>query len=368
MAQSDEQDRSEPATPFKLQEARRRGQVAKSMEINSLLILSGALAVVYLQGDSMIGRALGLSRAILSQAHAIDFVVTSPVTWSAALASRVLEILSPFVITLIVVGVLSNLFQTKPVFSLFPLKPDIQRLNPVAGFKRLFSKRLLYEALKSVAKLVLLSAVLYFALARLLPALIGLLDVHPDGYAAFLLHHSKELAVKLLLVLLPVALLDLLYTRWDYHKRMRMSRREIKEEVRRREGDPHVKARIRELQREAARRSKSLRRVRNADVLVTNPTHLAVALRYERESMSAPQLIAKGAGEMAQRMRVVAVRHGVPIIENRALAKALFRQVDIDQSIPAELFPAVAKVLVWAYAMHKGTWQVDARASGASVS
>src|SRR5690606_2755665 len=116
--------------------------------LNSLLILSGALAVAYLQGESMIGKALGLGRAILSQAHAVDFAATSLVKWFEILASRMLEILSPLVITLIAVGILSNLFQTRPVFSFLPLKPDIQRLKPVAGFKRLFSKRLLYEALK----------------------------------------------------------------------------------------------------------------------------------------------------------------------------------------------------------------------------
>ncbi len=171
------------------------------------------------------------------------------------------------------------------------------------------------------------------------------MDRDPQTFAPFLLDSARGLVFKLLIALLVVALIDLLYTRWDYARQMRMSRREIKEEVKRREGDPHVRAKLRELQKEAAKRAGSLQRVPEADVLITNPTHLAVALRYERHEMAAPVVLAKGAGEHAARMRELAGRHRVAVVEDRPLARALYRGVGVDQAIPEEFYPAVAGIL-----------------------
>lgn len=353
MAEQQEQDRSEPASPFKLKEARNKGQVAKSLEINSFFVLAVVLAQLYFIGEDLIGSQLRISQALFSRA---DLFALDPVTSVAlfeAVTDALLDVYWPLLGAIMIVGVLANMAQTGPVFSFFPIKPDMQRLNPVQGFKRLFSLKLLFESLKTVIKLAVFAIVIYLALGALLPSLIALVDVNPRNYAGFLLENVRDLLFELLLVILVVAALDLLYSRWDFGKKMRMSRRELKDEVKRREGDPQVRAKLRELQREAVKRAGSLRRIPEADVLITNPTHLAVALRYERQVMKSPQVIAKGAGELAGKMREVARRHGIPVVENKFLARQLFKSCDIDSVIPESVYPLVARILVWVYSMRE---------------
>ena len=349
--QNQDQDRTEDATPFKLREAKKRGQVSKSLELNSLFMLSFGLLMLYLAGESMIKEELAVSKYIFSHAHAIDFASVSPVSVFAEITTGMFAIFWPVIAGVVVIGILSNFFQTGPVFSFFPLKPDVQRLNPVSGFKRLFSIKLLYESVKSFIKLALFATVVYFFIAGAIPELLSLLDIDPTYYPVFLMSESGELVGKLLLVLLVIAIIDFTYTRWDYAKKMRMSRRDVKEEVKRREGDPHVRARQKELQREAAKRSGSLKRVPEADVLITNPTHLSVALLYKRGEMASPEVIAKGAGDLALKMRQIARKHNIPIVENKKLARTLFKETDINRSIPEKEFPVVAKILVWAFTL-----------------
>jgi len=253
----------------------------------------------------------------------------------------------------VLAALVANLVQTGPVFSAFPLKRDCNRINPATGFKRVFSLKTLVEAGKTLVKLAAFAGVAWLALAAELPRLLTSVEVQPRAYFGLLMGEITGLMFKLLLVLLLLALADLAYSRWDYGRTMRMSRREMKEEVKRREGDPHVRARIRELQREAAKRAKSVKRLPEADVLITNPTHFAVALRYRREEHPAPQLIAKGAGELAARMKRLARRHGVPVVEDRPLARHLFLRGALDAPIGAAEYPRVARILAWVYALRE---------------
>jgi flagellar biosynthesis protein FlhB len=183
--------------------------------------------------------------------------------------------------------------------------------------------------------------------------LLGLAQTHPAAYARIGLETAGALLFKLALVMLVVALLDAGYVRWDFMRRMMMSRRELREEHKRREGDPKVRERIRALHREMRKRAGALKRVPEADVLITNPQHLAVALLYRREDMAAPQIIAKGAGELAQYMKRLAQRHGVPIVENRPLARELYRDARLEGAVPQPAYPAVARVLAWAYTLRE---------------
>jgi flagellar biosynthetic protein FlhB len=352
--QQTEQDRTEPATPTKLRDAKRRGQVSKSLEVNSLFVLSAGVSLFYLLGEQMVSNQLALSRELLSNAHQVVFDSNHTQSLFEYTIHRMLSIFWPVMALFVLISVFMNMAQTGPVFSFFPLKPDMSRINPVKGFKRLFSIRLLYETVKTLIKLALFAGVLYFAISALLPVLMSLIDRHPVTYPRFIAESANSIALKLLAVMIFIALLDLLYTRHDFAKRMRMSRREIKDEVKRREGDPQIRAKIRELQREAAKRAGSLRKVPEADVLITNPTHLSVALAYQRDRMTAPQVIAKGAGELAGRMREVARQHGIPIVENKPLARRLFKSVQIDQPIDQELYPLVARILVRILARRKG--------------
>jgi flagellar biosynthetic protein FlhB len=345
-----EQNRSEPPTPYKLEDARKRGSVAKSLELNSLLTLFAAFVLVYIWGLRMINDQLSLDAAILAQAHLLNFDPPHLFAWLTHVFAETLVDLAPLLLVVVVMAVLGTLVQTGPVFTWFPVKPQFDRLNPVAGFKRVFSLRLLFELGKTVVKLVLIGWLLYVLFWQLLPVLLALLDIHPAAYVRQGLTLASGMVLKMLVVLALVALLDVLYTRRSYFNQLKMSRRELKEEIKNREGDPRIRARVRQLQRELVKRSRAIRRLPDADVLITNPTHLAVALLYRRETMAAPQVLAKGAGELAEHMKVLARRHRIPMLENRALARRLFHAVELEQTIPEALFPQVARILVWAYA------------------
>lgn len=344
-----EQNRTEPATPFKLNEAKKRGQVAKSLDLNSLLVLAAFLGATYVWGKTMLAENIAIGRAILAQANQVDFRVPQLMVWLESIVLAVIHSFVPLVATIVIVVILSNVLQTGPLLTGEPLKPDLKRINPVDGFKRVFSLRMLFEALKSVVKFALFGTVLYFVLQEIVRKFMALIDTDPKGYPLPILHSAYSLVFKLLIVLAIVAALDWLYSRWDYANKLKMSRREVKEEVKRREGDPLIRAKLREQQRELAKRAKSIRRVPEADVLITNPTHIAVALLYQRGGMMAPELISKGAGERAAKMKQVARRHGVPIVENKPLARRLYNTTELEAPISEELYGPVAQILARVY-------------------
>jgi flagellar biosynthesis protein FlhB len=348
-ANEQEHDRTEPATPFKLREARRRGQVARSLELTSWLTLCVAVALGWMMLDKLVSGQLSLSRALFDQSGHIDLTRRAVESLFAAGLWHLLATFGMFAGLIVATGLIANFMQVGPVFSWHPLKPDFTRLNPAAGFKRLFNARLLYESFKTVVKLALVAAVLYALLRRELPSLAALEMLPVQALPRVMSRELLHVALGILCVLGALAAFDLGFVKWDFARRMRMSRRELREEIKRRDGDPKIKAKIRELQREAARRGAALRRVPDADVLVTNPTHLSVALRYRRGTDPAPIVIAKGSGELAMRMRQMAARHRVPTIENRPVAQALFRGVGLQGAILPETYPAVARILLWAY-------------------
>lgn len=344
-----EQDRTEPATPHKLRESKKRGQVAKSLEFNSLFIVVGFLAVLTFSGSLMVQRQLVVSASIFNDAARLTFDVPHLLSWFQALIWQVFSLVLPLVVALVIVSIAANLLQIGPVFTFFPLKPDFERINPVAGLKRLFSMKLVFEGLKSLVKLALFGAVLYYTVVALVPKMIALTATDPVHYTALLLRDVEQVIFRLAVALTLVVAADFAYTRWDYSDKLKMSRREMREEVKRREGDPHVRARLRELQREAAKRGKALKRVPDADVLITNPDHFAIAIKYDRGAMAAPEVIAKGAGRLAEHMKMLARRHGVPLAENKKLARALFRETAIGTAIPESAYPAVARILAMVF-------------------
>lgn len=347
-----EQNRSEPATPFKLQEARRRGQVARSLELSSWLMLAVATALGWTLFEELSRDGLKMSRALLDQAGRVELTLHSARHLLTASLESIFAMFGVLLVVVFVAALASGFLQVGPVFSFHPLKPDFTRLNPATGFKRLFNVRLVYEAVKTIIKLALIVAVLYVALRGALPSLMVLPAVAVEAHPLILHRQILDMAMSVLAVLGLVAAFDLAFVKWEFAKKMRMSRRELREEVKRRDGDPKIKAKIRELQREAARRGASIRRVPGADVLITNPTHLSVAIKYERGKDLAPLVIAKGSGEMALRMRRRARQSGVPVLENRPLARLLFRAVPIDAAVPPESYPQVAAALMWVYRHH----------------
>jgi flagellar biosynthetic protein FlhB len=348
-----EQNRSEAATPHKLKEAQKRGQTAKSQEAGFAVVLAALVLVLYAAGSGMARRLLELDQMLFLQAGRSDWSAAAMLAWLSAVGAAALQALAPLLAALVLAAILGNMVQVGPMLSIKALTPDFERINPAAGLKRLFSLRLVYEAGKSALKLVVLGAVLWVALRHLLPLMLHLGQVDPRGHAGVVMGAVAPLLVKLLLVLLIIAILDSGYARWDFARKMRMSRREVTEEHKQREGDPRIRSRLRQLRLDMLRQSRAVRDLPGADVLLTNPTHLAVAISYQHGSMPAPKLLAKGAGEVAAKMREAARRHRIPIVENRPLARALFKRVDFDGYVPEDLYPQLAKILLWVYAMRQ---------------
>lgn len=341
-----EQDRTEQATPYKLKEARKRGQVAKSLEVNSWFVMSTFLLILYIWGKDMI-RDLGqVNRSIFSFSSELSYSPDKLIAWLGEVFFTASSAVFPLIIAIAVVAVLMNFFQTGPVFSFYPLKPDFKKINPATGLKRIFSIRTVYETIKSLVKLAMFGTVVFFFIKGLLPTLIGYMYVSTDAYPYVLLQNVEDLFLQLIALMLLIALIDFVYSRRDFSEKMKMSRRELKDEMKRREGDPEVRAKIKELQREASRRAQSINRVPEADVLITNPTHKSVAIKYDRSTMHAPQVIAKGAGDLAMKMKKIARDKQVPIIEHKPLARALFKEVPIDHEIPESFYVQLAKILV----------------------
>lgn len=341
--QEQEQNRTEQATPFKLTEAKRRGQVAKSLDLNTALIVCGMFALLVASGDGYLRRLCELCARLFSSAATIAINSESWPAIAAGLVAEILGVLWPIAVVGIILSILANLIQTGPILSMEPLKPKFERLNPVAGFKRVFNKRMLFEAFKSCLKLVCFGFVLYGFFITLWLGMASAGGTVQDQLQ-WLQDNGAALLIRLGLLLLIIGLLDLAYTRWSFGKQMMMSRRELKEEIKRREGDPLIKAKLRELQRENLKQARSMSRLPQADVLITNPEHLAIALCYRKYEMGAPMVLAKGADNWAAEMRSLARRHGIPIFENRPLARLLFRRAQLDLPIPPESFLEVAKV------------------------
>ncbi|OUS29790.1 flagellar biosynthesis protein FlhB [Gammaproteobacteria bacterium 45_16_T64] len=346
----DKHEKTEQATPFKLEEAKKKGSVAKSQEVNSLLVLSAVLLLLFGLGNDIAKNMLALCVDIFSSAGKLEFSAETIMWQCGDWIMKGLAVISPITIFILIVGVLANLMQTGPIFSTFPLKPDLKKINPVKGFKKLFSKKTLFDTVKNVIKLGLMSSVLYFAVEQSLPDFIGLLQRPPSGYIPFFIMAYGSALFKILMVILLIALIDFLFVRWEFSSNMKMTRKEVKDESKRRDGDPLIKSKRRELEKELRKRSETAQSVPGADLIITNPTHYAVALKYDRSSMAAPTVVAKGTGEMALRIREIAFSHRVPVFESARLTRQIFKKTAVDNAIPEDTYVLVAKLLRKAYA------------------
>ncbi|WP_211473805.1 flagellar biosynthesis protein FlhB [Collimonas humicola] len=361
-------DRNEAATQYKLSEARKRGQVSKSPDVISAIVFAVAVVYVNWQGWENFRDQFRFDQALLNLAGRVD--ASPAVLWqliSHGLASS-LTLLAPFFATIMLAAIVGNLIQIGPVFSTKPLGPDWDKVNPANGFKRLFSLRTLFDGAKACLKLTLLVWVVYRALKSLAPQFFNLAGYSPQGYIRTLLGDMTSIGMKLILMMGLIAICDWLYTRHEFAKKMRMSRRDLRDESKHRDGDPRIRARLRELRNEMLKRSLALGKTGDADVLITNPTHLAVALRYTHGEMSSPQMVSKGAGLIAAAMRKIAAEKRIPVVQNRTLARKLFHEVGVDQQVPPALYADVARIIVWVFAMRQaresGGRPVQAAAGG----
>ncbi len=348
MAEQDDTEKTEQPTQKRLDEARRKGQVASSREVNHwFMILGGAVWLAMFAPATLEGAVLALLRFV-EQPHLIRVDAGGMREIGLDLLGRVGLLLAvPFGLFL-AAAIAGGLLQHGFLLSAQAIKPKLSKLSPVAGLKRQFSLRALAEFGKGLLKLAVVGTVgtlllipeferLELSVGLEMPALLRLVD----GLAGRLL-------VAVLAVMTVVAAADFLYQKYEHIKQLRMSRQELKEEFKQTEGDPTIKQRLRQIRMERSRR-RMLAAVPTADVVITNPTHFAVALKYDPERMSAPRLVAKGADHLAARIREVARENGVPLVENPPLARALHAGVELDQEIPAEHYRAVAEIIsyVW---------------------
>ena len=347
-------ERTEKATPKRRSEARKKGQVAKSREVTSVMVLLAGLLALFLLGSSYYGQ---LSTLMIRSFGQIGTIVVSPenihVLQNQVLASVGL-ILAPFLGVVVVVSLASNYVQVGGFWSWELIKPDPAKVFSLRGLRRIFSMQSLMELLKSLSKIFIVGGMAYYTIKKELPNILPLMEQEIGSISRYIFAVSRDIFLNTVLVMVLLAGLDYIYQRWSYEKGLRMSKQEIKDEGKQAEGDPLVKARMRSMQRDLARR-RMMAEVPKADVIITNPTHVAVALLYVSGEMDAPKVVAKGAGFVAEKIKAIGQEHEIPILENKPLAQILFKTVEIGQMIPATLYHLVADVLAFVYRMKKKT-------------
>lgn len=350
-SEPDKSEKTEPASPFKLDEARKKGSVAKSTEVNTMMAVFAGLIFLIAAGGVFIDNTLQLSAKMLSRAGQVNFELRQFLDTTSDWAQEGVGILAPLLSMVVIVGVVATFVQIGPIFTFTPIKPDFKRLNPIAGFKRVFSIKLLFESAKSILKLMLFALVMYLTLDSLVEHMLGLYAQSHGKFTDIFTAHAASLIFRLLCVIALIAIIDFLFTRWDYAKNLRMTRKEVKDEAKRREGDPAVRQKRRELERELRKRSESVANVPKADLVITNPTRYAVLLKYDRYSMVAPVVTGKGAGETARLIREAAYKHRIPVISAPSLTRQLFRRCDVYGAVEHKHFAVVARLFRQAYAI-----------------
>mgnify|MGYP002510594874 CR=1 FL=1 len=347
-------EKTEEPTAKKLQDARQEGQVAKSKEITSAFELLAFFLLLYIWTEYMGKFFVGNMRDIYSripeyikmydgyiQVRTINLIFVQSML-------RVLLIMAPFLLTGFVISFITNLVQVKWSPTTKPLKPKFNKLNPVSGFKRFFSPNSLVELVKSILKIGLIGYVVYSYLKKKMPPLYQFYDLSLNQGIMQVGTVVVNLGIRISLFYMIIALLDYIYQKLKFKKDMKMTKQEVKDEVKNQEGDPQIKSKQRQRMQEASRR-RMMQQLPQADVVITNPTHYAVAIKYDQEVYDAPYVVAKGADYLAQKIKETAKEHHIEIVENKPLARMLYSNVDVGGLVPPELYQAVAEVLAFVY-------------------
>jgi len=351
------QERTEKATAKKREDARKKGQVAVSKEVSSVMILLTSLGIFYFAGSWMFWSMSDLITRVYQHIGTIRLgSVTDASAFSLEVLYRLLGVLLPFLLPIALVGIISNVMQIGFKISTEAMALKLTKLNPISGMKRFVSLKSLVELGKSIIKLLFVGGIAYLVVKGDLKEFPYLVQQEVGQIIMFIAKVTFKLFFFVCLAMIVLAALDYIYQRWQYEQDLKMTKQEVKDEAKQSYGDPKVKARIRGIQLEMARR-RMMDAVPDADVVITNPTHLAIALKFDAREMIAPRVVAKGAGFVAQRIRAIAEENRIAIVEEKPLAQALFKMVDIGGYIPAELYRAVAEVLAYVYRL-KGIYKM----------
>jgi len=344
-------EKTEEATAKKLNDARKEGQVAKSQElISGAMLFTFFIAIRLFCGYLANGFIKVFHRNYrYISVYAVEYPEIG--NMSGMFRRAILDILLmslPIFAFGLVIAFLLNIFQVKWKVTSKPLQPKFNRLNPISGFKKIISKEKLFELVKSIAKIVIIFWVAYSTLMDEIDTLKILYDLELISAIVYISDFVINMGIKISAVYLIIGLADYIYQKLKFKKDMRMSKQEVKDEYKQQEGDPQIKGKIKNKMRESSMR-RMMQKMPDADVVITNPTHFACAIKYDKEKASAPVLIAKGADHLAQKLKDIAKEHNVPIVENKPLARMLYYNVDLDAEIPQELYQMTAEVLAYVY-------------------
>ncbi len=350
MAEDSFAERTEQATPKRRSEARKKGQVAKSREIPSVMVMMAGFSVLFILSSHIFQELKIVMVRFFNQMGTLTIQPDSIQALGGDILWSLCRILSPVMLAVSAVAILSNYIQVGSLFSWESIQPDWNKLNPLKGLARLFSKHSVVELLKALFKCLIIGWVAFSTIRNELPQILALPDQPVDSIFRYAGLTSFWLFLKTALVIFALAALDYIFQRWSFEKSLRMTKQEIREEFKQTEGDPLIKSRIRSIQRDLARK-RMMAEVPKADVIITNPSHLAVALHYKVREMQAPKVLAKGAGLIAEKIKEIGQTHRIPTVENKPLAQILYKTVDVGETIPSALYQAVAEILAYVYRM-----------------
>ncbi len=342
-------EKSEEPTPKRRQEARDEGNVAKSQDFSGALLLTAATVAVWFAAMSMLGQGKVVLEQVLDGRTLID-PLRPDQAWDAIkfIGAATVRVLLPFLLICWLAGYIAVFMQVGWLFTMKSIRPKASKLNPLKGFQRIFGisglVKVTLDSLKVLIVVVISSITMYQYRETiiLLPYLTLMQSLSQIGWLMF------DLALRVLAILLILGILDLIYQRWKHTKDMRMTKQQVKDEMKQSEGDPEIKRRRQRLQQQAAMQRIGSS-VPKADVVVTNPEHISIAIQYDPDAMGAPKVVAKGADFLALRIRQIAMQHGIPIVERKPLARALYRDVGVGQEIPPDFYQAVAEILAYVY-------------------
>ena len=346
--EEDDSSKTEEPTGKKLEEARKKGNVVSTRELSHFFGLGAAIFFVMVLGPRLANQTLALLSPFIVRPESFQMDAASV---SATLDDVVIQVAKTLGLTLLltVIAALAPAFiQSKWVFATEHIKPTFNKISPLAGIKRLYSRKALIEFIKNLAKVTLVGVSCVMVVKPYLHDLPGLLDLDSHFALGFASDIARRMLMATCMFLFLLSIVDYVYQRFAFLKSQRMTKQEVKDEYRQQEGDPHVKNKLKQMRRERARK-RMMANVPKADVIVTNPTHYAVALKYDSLTMAVPKVVAKGVDEVAARIRELAQEHKVIIVRNPPLARVLYDTTDIDEDIPAQQFQAVAKVISYVY-------------------
>ena len=341
-------EKTEKATPKKRQESRKKGQVAKSADVNTAILLIFIFLLLLFIGGFMRDKMIDIFTHSFQEYLLINVTVESVHLLFIEILSEVAIVVGPIMLIAIVGGVAANLMQIGFLYSTESIQMKLNKIDPIQGFKRIYSIRALVEMLKSILKIIFVGAVTCAVIWLQLDEILMLSQLSVGSALVYLGKLTIQMGLSAAFALLFLSVLDYLYQKYDHEKNIKMSKQDIKDEYKKSEGDPLIKSKIKQKQREMAMQ-RMMQEVPKADVVITNPTHYAIALKYDEDKMDAPYVVAKGVDFVAQKIKELAKENSIATVENRPLARALYSQTEIGDAVPEEFFKAVAEILAFVY-------------------